>query len=253
MASTLLFLQIAIKSHKTVNVANTLFYEIIRARPVDNFTMVNAHDEEQINKIILTDAFEITVADDLDMSVVHINAAKKDNLLVITFNEQMSNCVLRVEGKMSDAYFMNVSKTDTHLVQHVIVEPSRIVRSVMDNLMFHIKSDSKDGEQVDIQKITIIPYKLDGSRYKYKEKDLLQVKITMHGLPVENGGMLNLTRAMFDMPLLQDNDDLEFISPHYSLNGKYSSLPLTQLPELYVEYNLVDENYDQSEVIVELV
>ncbi len=249
MACSLVLLQLA--TRKTVKPSDAVFYQIARYKPLGTFNTVSAY-EEQINKIILVDASEITIVNEEDSAIVHINATKKDNLLVITFNEQMSDCVLRIEGKMSDIHVMSVSKTDVNLVRHVIAEPSRVIRSVMDSLVFHIKSDRKDDEQVNIQKITIIPYKL-GSRYKYKEKDLLQVKISMHGLPVENGGMLNLTRAMFDMPLLKDDDDLEFISPHYSLNGKYSSLPLTQLPELYVEYSLVDENYDRSEVIIEIV
>ena len=252
MASSLLFLSIAVKSHKAIKPSDAVFYQIARYKPLGTFNTVSAY-EEQINKIILVDASEITILNCED-TIVHVNATKKDNLLIITFNEQMSDCILRIEGKSSDIHVMAVTKTDTHLVGHTFAEPSRIVKNVMDNLAFHIKSDCKDeNEQVDIQKITIIPYKLDGSRYKYKEKDLLQVKISMHGLPVENGDMLNLTRAMFDMPLLMDDDDLEYISPHYSLNGKYSSLPLTQLPELYVEYSLVDENYDRSEVIIEIV
>lgn len=253
MASSILFLQIAIKERKTFALASS-FYQIVYSRPFDSFNTAAAYGEEQINKIILIDASEITIINQVDSSIVHVNAAKKDNMLVITFNEPMSDCALRIEGKTTGIYVMHVSKSDANLVQHTIKEPSRIMKNVMDNLLFHITPDNKDeSEQVDIQKITIIPYKLDRSRYKYKEKDLLQVKISMHGLPVENGDMLNITRAMFDMPLLQDDDDLEFISPHYSMGGKYSSLPLTQLRELYVQYHLVDENYERSEVIVEIV
>lgn len=106
-----------------------------------------------------------------------------------------------------------------------------------------------------IHEIVVIPFKQDGSRYKYAERHTLGLTVTvnLHGLRLGPGDMLNVTRAIFGLPQLYDDDDLVFICYYHTILGYNVGIPGFGMSEFYVLCASVDPNYATSNIAIRYV
>lgn len=107
-------------------------------------------------------------------------------------------------------------------------------------------------ERCCVYEIKIVPIKKDSTAYKYHERKELDAKvdITIRGDLHKQADMLNVMRAVFDYPLLNDNDDLAFISIAKPIKGFDCSIPIDANCPLMVMCESTHPNYSHCDVFI---
>lgn len=126
--------------------------------------------------------------------------------------------------------------------QHVIPELTSV----------KIRTNAVFTDRCCVYEIKIIPIKKDSTVYKYHERKELDAKIniTIRSGPRNQPDMLNVMRAVFDYPLLNDNDDLEFLSIAKPIKGFDCSIPIDGNRPLLVTCKSDHPNYSHCDVFI---
>ncbi len=115
-----------------------------------------------------------------------------------------------------------------------------------------IKPDVVFMDRCCVYEIKIVPIKKDSTLYKYHERKELDAKIniTIRGGERNQPDMLNVMRAVFDYPLLNDNDDLEFLSIAKPIKGFDCSIPIDRNRPLMIMCKSDHPNYSHCDVFI---
>lgn len=99
--------------------------------------------------------------------------------------------------------------------------------------------------------IEMIPKKKNGESYKVKDAHLFNVLISAHNIQMDvSKYMVNVNRALMGIPLLDDEDELVFLSNHHPIEGYSRSLPLFHWRDFRLSCESTSDQYDHCDAIL---